>query len=1454
MDFMDETSRLLEVLRPYTSPQFRERVAPILLLFCADLKSLPNVLSIDKKRKELQKIFQDVENEMILNARDPVPLEAISKLSLLHRVKCRETLLQMAKILTEKSDCDFDRLIYGNATTPDDADDIRKDFKRIFHPDLPWILRIEDPQQRVKNVELLTKLSYRFDLCLDRNFNPLIAVRDNKMFITKGDNHRKLSTAYDKRRKGDTSIVEDHEFYLTIDSLSSEKILEMKYHHAKLAVSFYRSALRMIDKEVDSERLVSDKIAVRNSISMALLLADHNFEAQIYLVGAISIASRWCNDFENLKKMLSALERNLSKIRERCLQPTIQGAQHEQPPPTSAGAQNNQLSLVLSNTTQLANKPSTVKVNAIRNSVNNHRKQWIISNYVLSSKPIDPSHDVGRSAATTYHMAASVTSGLGVTSVVGATVAEVSGIGHTVLALSAAGGPVGSIIATVGLVAMAGVSLYCYATASKNLTESTTRKKLNVILEESHQFFQNREITKFFTRLADVYDSNGNKLLDFVDGRKLHINSINDKDRPEWASSIINRLLSHGFHSDFVAYLLNCIAEGLLHESLVFNAETYITPDSRIQNALNIYADILEKNSPMDANVRELDQKISDLKKHAVLHRTSAWTAWVNKIRALHIDGIPQSYIDEAAVQPYHARFQEIQNISRLNSAILRITKYHDEDSRKLAEKHLKDAQESIQSNYQYFTVSIERLNALNDLFVAFEINVDEKSEESSSPVKEEDFALENPTPGPNLDNPSDFRYVQKVKWGDRVATCYGYEILSDDLDINSILKQLSINATTCTGHDLMRKLEKYIASRQSERFTVSPKGERIENPAVTSALLNAQHLQNLFVQQSHRLLVQNLVSSNVKLINQLFNANFVRCAFHPSQQCYGPSNERQLNGEEVVDEETIFIFCDKDRACDGDFPPTLAFCGSEFISDPSESTNIRDAKVLNQLGNLNTDYISSKCIAETRSRWAAAEAQFRRSLDLQDRSFWRVALNGLVPTVQLQSSWFQSVFEGSPLLQGKKISELEMETYFRYIECIIGSARITSAMNSLGVLSALPQLQETAKFWYLVALANRKLHLYEHALFAIHQSCKKAVEKKPLPTRSLEIAVNKEKGLLERLHSQRVTKPVLEYFKKKRVNIVYDSEGDKTPSSWYDIISIDGGGSLGIIPAMFIAEIEKRSHRPIAKAAKLIAGTSTGAIIAGAVGCRSHADFSRPVLSGQDLLELYSDPTRLNRIFAPSSHVLNLSGPKYIESGRASVIKEYVRESKMKDTLTDLVITAVKKGQQHTKLFNPREDSDALVYDAIMASSAAPTYFPGHMIGSDLYFDGGLHANSPSQLALAYAQRTGISPQKIRIWSLGTGNYGGDNNSVSKNGGLFEWATSAFQFALNGQAANVDHDLHTLLGNERYSRWQVWFDEPVAIDAIDEDSVLNFTEYAREFIEENDDLVNRCAKCLGGH
>ena len=46
-------------------------------------------------------------------------------------------------------------------------------------------------------------------------------------------------------------------------------------------------------------------------------------------------------------------------------------------------------------------------------------------------------------------------------------------------------------------------------------------------------------------------------------------------------------------------------------------------------------------------------------------------------------------------------------------------------------------------------------------------------------------------------------------------------------------------------------------------------------------------------------------------------------------------------------------------------------------------------------------------------------------------------------------------------------------------------------------------------------------------------------------------------------------------------------------------VLAIDGGGIRGLIPALVLAEIEERTGRRIADMVDLIAGTSTGGIIA---------------------------------------------------------------------------------------------------------------------------------------------------------------------------------------------------------------------------------------------------------------
>lgn len=68
-------------------------------------------------------------------------------------------------------------------------------------------------------------------------------------------------------------------------------------------------------------------------------------------------------------------------------------------------------------------------------------------------------------------------------------------------------------------------------------------------------------------------------------------------------------------------------------------------------------------------------------------------------------------------------------------------------------------------------------------------------------------------------------------------------------------------------------------------------------------------------------------------------------------------------------------------------------------------------------------------------------------------------------------------------------------------------------------------------------------------------------------------------------------------------------------------ILSVDGGGIRGIIPAVILAEIEKRAKRTIAEIFDLMAGTSTGGIVVAGL-CKK----DKPQYSANDLVEFYQE------------------------------------------------------------------------------------------------------------------------------------------------------------------------------------------------------------------------------------
>ncbi|QDT09450.1 Patatin-like phospholipase [Planctomycetes bacterium K23_9] len=325
-----------------------------------------------------------------------------------------------------------------------------------------------------------------------------------------------------------------------------------------------------------------------------------------------------------------------------------------------------------------------------------------------------------------------------------------------------------------------------------------------------------------------------------------------------------------------------------------------------------------------------------------------------------------------------------------------------------------------------------------------------------------------------------------------------------------------------------------------------------------------------------------------------------------------------------------------------------------------------------------------------------------------------------------------------------------------------------------------------------------------------------------------------------------------------------------------FQILAFDGGGIRGAFGLGFLQELESLTNAKVRDCFDMIAGTSTGGITALGLGIG---------LGGQELVEFYEESGRA--IFTPrppyaprkrwlkpvypwlKKMALTKSGnnidhffiSRYCPHALRDALHGGFGDLRMKDISGPRIIAPSINltagcpyvfGTPHIPMHLP--DAEIPVLDVLLATTAAPTYFPHHeMPNGCSYADGGLWAGSPGLLGLAEALRVrqlclcddvtpSFSTDEIFMLTIGTGTTQYSLTPPGGDAGALYWASRIADVMMSSQVQGLTIPLKFLLSDRVKSINFALPDDSWKLDAVDH--MEEMFDLGRQAARENaDDL-----------
>ena len=264
-------------------------------------------------------------------------------------------------------------------------------------------------------------------------------------------------------------------------------------------------------------------------------------------------------------------------------------------------------------------------------------------------------------------------------------------------------------------------------------------------------------------------------------------------------------------------------------------------------------------------------------------------------------------------------------------------------------------------------------------------------------------------------------------------------------------------------------------------------------------------------------------------------------------------------------------------------------------------------------------------------------------------------------------------------------------------------------------------------------------------------------------------------------------------------------------------VLSIDGGGIRGIIPAVVLMELEKKIQIKTGNLSArlsdyfdLIVGSSVGGLITSLLLLPDKDN--KPVYSANDILDLFLshgkdifkwDPAQSFKSF------FTLCDEQYPDKYINSILNEYLGSSRLSSLLKPALITAYDIERRKAIFFRSHKakldnNYDFYLKDVVRSTTAAPTYFEPALIKSfsNTYYaliDGGIFANNPAMCGFVEALELiqNASPENILFLSIGTGiTSKAYLYNQFKNAGLTKWAKPLIEIIMTSSEETAHYQL----------------------------------------------------------